>query len=408
MAKDSHILVGLDVGTTKICAIVGEIGEGGQIDIIGIGSHPSRGMKKGIVVNIESTIESIKKAVEEAERMAGVSVKEVYTGISGGHVKGLNSRGVIAVKNHEVSRSDIARAVETARAVAIPMDRRTLHVIPQEFIVDAQDGIKDPLGISGVRLEADVHIITGSATAMENIEKSIQRAGLTVVRMVLQPLASSEAVLTPDERDLGVAMVDVGGGTTDIAVFVDGSIRHTAVIAVGGSHFTNDIAIGLRTPPADAEKLKLRYGCAQADRIKEGEMIEVPSVGGRPPRLLSRQALAEIIQPRAEEIFMMVGQEIERSGYGDRIASGLVVTGGTSVLTGMTDVAERTLGVPVRRGVPSGLGGLMDVVSGPMYATGVGILLHAARTQETSDDAKGTWPGRMKGRLAEWTRSFFE
>ena len=407
MPKEDAIIVGLDVGTTKVCAIVGEIGDDGQIDIIGIGAHPSRGIKKGMVVNIESTVDAIRHAVEEAERMAGAKIDSVYTGIAGGHIKGFSSRGVIAIKNREVSRPDMARALETAGAVAVPADRRVLHMIPKEYIVDAQDGIRDPLGMSGVRLEADVHIITGAASAIENIEKSIRRAGLSMIDMVLQPLASSEAVLTPEERDLGVAMIDIGGGTTDLAFFIDGSIHHTAVLAVGGSHFTNDIAIGLRTPPADAEKIKIKYGGAQASQIRDGEMIDVPSVGGRPSRLMSRQTLAEVIQPRAEEIFTLIRQEIEQCGLADRLASGVVITGGTSALAGMIEVAEQTLGYPIRRGVPSGVGGLIDVVSGPMYATGVGLVLYAARRRDPLPSQSGSMLGRMKERMSGWMQDFF-
>jgi cell division protein FtsA len=306
-----------------------------------------------------------------------------------------------------VSQADVDRAVETATAVAIPSDQKVFHVIPQEFVVDTHDGIKEPLGMSGVRLEAEVHIITGAVSAMENIEKCIRRAGLTTACMILQPLASSEAVLTQDERDLGVAMIDIGGGTTDLALFVDGSIRHTAVIPVGGGNFTNDIAIGLRTPPAEAEKIKIKYGSAQADRVRDGETVEVPSVGGRSPRLISRQMLAEIIQPRAEEIFMLIGQEIQRVGFDSRIASGAVITGGTSALPGMEDAAERTLGYPVRLGVPSGLGGLMDVVSGPNYATGVGLVLYAARHHATQPSQGGSLFHRTKSRLLGWTKEFF-
>ena len=285
MAKENrNLVVGLDIGTSKVAALVAELAPDGALEVLGMGSHESRGLKKGVVVNIESTVQSIQRAVEEAELMAGVEINSVYTGIAGGHIKGLNSRGVIAVKDHEVTRADIARVVDAAKAVAIPMDREILHVLPQEFIVDSQDGIKDPLGMSGVRLEAEVHIITGLVTSAQNIVKSINRAGLQMAEMILQPLASSEAVLTPEERELGVVMVDIGGGTTDIATYIEGSVRHTAVLAVGGTHFTNDIAIGLRTPPADAEKIKVKYGCASTEMVKDNETIEVPSVGGRPPR----------------------------------------------------------------------------------------------------------------------------
>ncbi|MFY9271215.1 MAG: cell division protein FtsA [Candidatus Manganitrophaceae bacterium] len=413
MAKRENILIGLDVGTTKICAIVGEVIDEKRVDIIGIGTHPSRGLKKGMVVNIESTVASIKRAVEEAELMAGVEINSVYTGIAGGHIRGINSRGVIAVKDHEVTRADIARVVEAAKAVAIPMDREVLHVLPQEFIVDSQDGIKDPLGMSGVRLEAEVHIITGLVTSAQNIVKSINRAGLAMSEIILQPLASSEAVLTPEEKELGVVMVDIGGGTTDIATFIEGAVRHTAVLGIGGTHFTNDIAIGLRTPPADAEKIKIKYGCASIDMVRDNETIEVPSVGGRPPRVLSRQLLAEIIEPRAEEIFMLVAREIERMGFEDRVASGVVLTGGTSCLNGMVEIAERILGLPVRRGTPSamgGLGGLVDVVGSPMYATGVGLILYAFRNQDKEDhrkSKKGSVFQRLRSQMKNWVKEFF-
>ncbi|MFQ5580395.1 MAG: cell division protein FtsA [Nitrospiria bacterium] len=410
MAKHENILVGLDVGTTKICAIVGEIVDDKRIDIIGIGTHPSKGLRKGMVVNIESTVESVKRAVEEAELMAGVDIQSIYTGIAGGHIKGFNSRGVIAVKDQEVSRADIDRVLDAAKAVAIPLDREILHVLPQEFIVDSQDGIKDPLGMSGVRLEVEVHIITGAVTSAQNIAKSINRAGLEMVDMILQPMASSEAVLTPEEKELGVAVVDIGGGTTDIAVFVEGSIRHTAVLAIGGSHFTNDIAIGLRTPPADAEKIKIKYGCASAEMVKDNETIEVPSVGGRPSRILSRQLLSEIIEPRAEEVFTLVAREIEKMGYEDRVASGVVITGGTSCFNGMVEVAERVLGLPVRKGIPVGVGGLVDVVSSPGYATGVGLNLYAFRNQDKEEHRRvrqGKFLSRLTSKMKQWAQEFF-
>ncbi|MBI3811779.1 MAG: cell division protein FtsA [Nitrospirae bacterium] len=416
MAKRENIIVGLDIGTTKICAIVGEIKEphrsGGPpgVDIIGIGTHPSRGLRKGVVVNIESTVESIKKAVEEAELMAGVQIQSVYAGIAGGHIKGFNSRGVIAVKDREVTKADLERVIDAARAVAIPLDREVLHVLPQEFIVDDQDGIKDPLGMSGVRLEAEVHIITGAVTSAQNIIKSVNRAGLEVVDIILQPLASSEAVLTPEEKDLGVTLVDIGGGTTDIATFVEGGVWHTAVLGIGGNHLTSDIAIGLRTPAAEAEKIKIKYGCALTAMVQGDEMIEVPSVGGRPPRVLSRQILSEIIEPRAEEIFGLVAREIKRTGYEERVASGVVITGGTAILPGMVEVAERVLDLPVRRGAPINLGGLSDIVNHPMYATGVGLILYALRTQGDREahryrDRKLFY--KVAGRMREWVQEFF-
>jgi cell division protein FtsA len=322
--------VGLDIGTTKICAIVAVQRDDGLVEVIGLGTHPSRGLRKGVVVNIESTVESVKQAIEEAELMAGVEIHTVYTGIAGGHIKGFNSRGVIAVRDDEVTRHDVQRVIDAAKAVAIPMDREILHVIPQEFILDGQEGIKDPLGMSGVRLEADVHIITSAATTMQNIVKCVNRAGLDVAGVILQPLASSEAVLQPEEKEQGVAMVDIGGGTTDLAMFLDNSLWHTAVLGIGGNHLTNDIAVGLRTPAVEAERIKLRHGCAMTSLVRADEMVEVPSVGGRQPRVLPRQLLAEIIEPRVEEMFSLVTQEIRRTGHEEQIVSGVVLTGGAA------------------------------------------------------------------------------
>jgi len=410
LAKRESILVGLDIGTTKICAVVGEIKENDRVDVIGIGTSPSRGLRKGVVVNIESTVESIKRAVEEAELMAGVQINSVYTGIAGGHIKGFNSRGVIAVKDREVNQSDVDRVIDAAKAVAIPLDREVLHVLPQEFIVDDQDGIKDPLGMSGVRLEAEVHIITGAVTSAQNIIKSVNRAGLEVADIILQPLAASCAVLTNDERELGVAMVDIGGGTTDIATFVEGSIWHTAVLGIGGNHLTNDIAIGLRTPTNEAEKIKIRYGCALSNLVKEEETIEVPSVGGRPTRILSRQLLAEIIEPRAEEIFSLVSREIKRTGYEEMVASGVVITGGSSILEGMPEVAEKVLDLPVRRGVPVHVGGLVDIVNNPMYSTAVGLILYALKEQGDRNLRRFTDANlfnRVVHRMKSWVKEFF-
>ncbi len=410
MAKRENIIVGLDIGTTKICAVVGEVNENDRVDVIGIGTSPSRGLRKGVVVNIESTVESIKRAVEEAELMAGVQINSVYAGIAGGHIKGFNSRGVIAVKDREVNQSDVDRVIDAAKAVAIPLDREVLHVLPQEFIVDDQDGIKDPLGMSGVRLEAEVHIITGAVTSAQNIIKSVNRAGLEVADIILQPLAASCAVLTNDERELGVAMVDIGGGTTDIATFVEGSIWHTAVLGIGGNHLTNDIAIGLRTPTNEAEKIKIRYGCALSNLVREEETIEVPSVGGRPTRVLSRQLLAEIIEPRAEEIFSLVSREIKRTGYEEMVASGVVITGGSSILEGMPEVAEKVLDLPVRRGVPVHVGGLVDIVNNPMYSTAVGLILYALKEQGDRNLRRFTERNlfnRVAHRMKSWVKEFF-
>ena len=404
MAKRDHIVVGLDIGTTKICAIVAEVTEEGTVNVVGVGSSPSRGLRKGVVVNIESTVESIKKAVEEAELMAAVQINSVYTGIAGSHISGENSRGVVALKKQEVTRVDVQRAVDTARSVAVlPSDRR-------EFVVDDQDGIREPLGMSGSRLEVDVHIITGAVTSAQNIIKSVNRAGLDVVDMVLQPLASSEAVLTPEERELGVAMVDLGGGTTDLAIFAEGSIRHTAVLPIGGQHLTTDLAIGLRTPQGEAERLKIRKGVALAELAKDDEMVEVPGVGDRPARTLCRKLVAEIIEPRVEEVFDLVRREIMRTGYEGILAAGVVITGGTSMLEGILEAAERVLDLPVRRGVPNGVGGLREIVSNPMYATGVGLILlarHHAGELELTGLRGGRRVGRALGRMRAWMLEFF-
>ncbi|MBW2700482.1 MAG: cell division protein FtsA [Deltaproteobacteria bacterium] len=373
MAKGNEIVVGLDIGTTKICAIVGEIQPDG-VDIVGIGTSPSRGLRKGVVINIETTVNSIKRAIEEAEMMAGCEIKTVYVGIAGGHIKGFNSRGVVKVTEKEIRPNDIRRVIDSARAMVIPMDREVIHILPQEFIVDNQDGIKEPLGMSGVRLEANVHLVTGACSSAQNLIKCANKTGLDVADLVLQPLASALAVLTEDEKDLGVALIDIGGGTTDIAIFSNGSIVHTAVLSLGGNQVTNDIALGLRTPAPEAEQLKIRHGCAMASLVDKDETIEVPSVGGRNNRQLSRQILCEIIEPRVEEIFSLVRREISRSGYEDLLASGAVITGGSTIMEGMPELAEDVLGMPVRRGLPERVNGLVDVVRSPIYATGVGLV----------------------------------
>jgi len=382
--KPDNVLVGLDLGTTKVCAIVGEVKDGGQVDVIGIGISTSHGLKKGVVVNIDSTVESIKKAVQEAELMSGVEINSAFVGISGGHIKGINSRGVAAIKNREVVPADVARAIDGARAVNFPADQQILHVLPQEFIIDDQDGIKEPLGMSGIRLDVKVHIITGAVTAIQNIVKSCSRAGLHVNDLVLQPLASSRAVLTAEEQELGVVVADIGGGTTDLAFFLEGSLWHTEVLPIGGNHLTNDIAIGLRTPASEAEKIKIKYGCALSSLVKHEETLDVPSVGGRPPRLLSRQILCEIIEPRVEELFGMVQQRLKKTGFEDMFASGVVLTGGTALMEGVQDAAERYLGLPIRKGAPRNIGGLMDVVNSPIYATGVGLVIYGAENQQES------------------------
>lgn len=406
--KDNNIVVGLDIGTTKICAIVGEVTHDG-IDVIGIGSHPSRGLRKGVVVNIEATVDSIKKAVDEAELMAGCEISSVYAGIAGGHISGINSHGIVAVKNKEVNENDLTRVIDAAQAVAIPLDREVIHVIPQEFIVDEQDGIKEPLGMSGVRLEAKVHIISAAVTSAQNIVKCANRCGLNVNDIVLEPLASAEATLSEDEKELGVVLVDIGGGTTDVVIYCNGSIVYTSVLTLGGNHITNDIAVGLRTPANEAEKIKQKYGCALSSMVDGNETIEVPSVGGRKPRILSRQILAEIIEPRVEEMFSLVRQEIIKSGYEDMLASGVVLTGGATLLNGMPELAEQVFDYPVRRGSPKGIGGLVDVVRSPVYSTGVGLVLYGSQgVNETRfrvrDD--GVYQ-KVKNRMKHWIGDIF-
>jgi len=375
-----EIIVGLDIGTTKICAVVGEL-SGSEINIIGIGTHPSYGLRKGVVVNIESTVQSIRKAIEDAELMADCRISSVYAGIAGGHITGFNSRGIIAIKGGEIMTQDVARVIDAAQAVAIPMDRSVIHVKEQEFIVDDQTGILDPVGMAAVRLEAKVHIVTGAVTSVNNIIKCADRAGLEVCDVVLESLASGEAVLSPDERELGAGLIDMGGGTTDLAIFSNRNIRHTYVLPLGGNNMTNDIAIGLRAPLAEAEILKKKYGTCLSAHVSSDETIEVPGMGGRKSRKLSRQILAEILEPRMEEIFSLVEREIYRAGMENAMASGIVITGGSSQLDGIEEIAESVFNQPTRLGSPRGIGGLVDVVNNPMYATGVGLVLYGARNQ---------------------------
>ncbi len=375
------LLVGLDIGTTKICCVVGEVTATG-IDIVGIGMHPSVGLRKGVVVNIEHTVNSIKQAVEEAELMAGCEISSVYAGIAGGHIKGFNSHGVIAVKSREIVARDIERVLEAAKAVAIPMDREVIHIIPQEYIVDDQGGIMDPLGMAGVRLEAKVHIVTGAVTSAQNIIRCAHSAGLDVCDIVLEPLASSEAVLSPEERALGVALLDFGGGTTDLAIFSQDSIKHTAVLALGGQNLTNDIAIGLRTPLKNAEEIKKNFGCCLTSMIDSDEVIEVVNVGGQTKKSMSRQILGEVLEPRVEEIFTLINREVLRSGYESHVTAGVVVTGGSALLEGVPEVAEQVFNLPVRRGYPMEVGGLKDVVNSPMYATAVGLVLYGVKQEQ--------------------------
>jgi cell division protein FtsA len=403
MAKGKdELIVGLDIGTTKIAAIVGEITDDG-LDVIGIGTAPSRGIRKGVVVNIDATVQSIERAIEEAEHMAGCEITNVYAGIAGGHIMGLNSHGTVAVKDREVRDGDLSRVIESAKAVAIPMDREIIHVLPQEYIVDEQDGIREPLGMAGVRLEAKVHIVTAAVTSAQNIVKCCNRCGLQVADIVLEPLASAEAVLHEDEKELGVALVDIGGGTTDIALFSQGGIVASSVLPLGGNHLTNDIAVGLRTPLDAAEKIKQKYGCALESLTNPDETIEVPSVGGRQPRILARQVLVDIVRPRVEEIFEHVRKEIAKSGFEDLLASGIVLTGGSTALDGTVELAEEVLRLPARRGAPRGIGGLVDVVKSPSYATGVGLVLYGARQRGRAVSRpadKGMWR-RMRSWFGE-------
>jgi cell division protein FtsA len=412
MARKERYLVGLDVGTSKVTAVVGETFEREGLDIVGLGVAESRGIRRGVVVNLEAAVESIKKAIEEAELMAGVEIDSVHLGLSGPHIKGFNSRGVIAVagKNREITREDVRRAIDAAKAVSLPTGREILHVLPQDFVVDEQDGIGAPVGMTGARLEVNVHIIAGGQSSTQNIVACVNRAGVEVAETIVEQLASSESVLTRDEKELGVALVDIGGGTTDIAIYERGSLWHTAVIGIGGDHFTSDIAVGLRTPMPDAEKIKRKYGCALSAMVGEDETMEVASVGGRKPRVIARRILSEILQPRAEEIFHLVWDDIRRAGYEKSLNSGIVLTGGGAILEGMPEIAEQIFDLPIRRGCPSGVGGLADHVNSPTFATGVGLVLYAFHN--SVDEFKRGPAGagalvRVAGRLRGLFREFF-
>lgn len=402
-AAENKLIVGLDIGTSKVVAIVGAITPEGHLEIVGIGSHRSTGLKKGVVVNIESTVLSIQRAIEEAELMAGCQIHSVYAGIAGSHIRSLNSHGIVAIRDREVLPQDLERVIDAAQAVAIPADQKILHILPQEFIIDEQDGIKEPLGMSGVRLEAKVHLVTCAVNAIQNIEKCIRRCGLEVEDIILEQLASSYAVLTDDEKELGVCVVDIGGGTTDIAIFKDGAIRHTGVIPIAGDQVTNDIAMALRTPTPNAEEIKIKYACALAKLTSHDETIKVPSVGDRQPRDLSRQALAEVVEPRYDELFTLVQAELRRSGYEDLIAAGIVLTGGTSKMEGVIELAEEIFHMPVRLGAPQNVRGLSDIVNNPIYSTGVGLLLYALKQQQEGyktsghkQDATGSFLTKLK------------
>jgi cell division protein FtsA len=407
---DRNIIVGLDIGTSKVIALVGELKADNSIEVIGIGSAPSRGLKHGVVVNIDSTVQSIQRAIEQAELMAGVDIHAVYTGIAGSHVRSLNSHGIVAIKDKEVTTGDISRVMDAAQAVALPADQRIIHVIPQEYVIDNQDGIREPIGMSGVRLEARVHIVTGAESAAQNVQKCVQRCGLEVEGIVLEQWASSFAVLTEDEKDLGVCLVDIGGGTTDIAVFSGGALRHTAVIPIAGDQVTNDIAVSMRTPTQYAEDIKIRYACALSQLANSDDTIEVPSVGDRPSRRLARQTLAEIVEPRYEELFGLIRDELRRSGFEEAIAAGLVLTGGSSRMEGAVELAEEVFHVPVRLGIPQGVTGLGEVVRNPMNATGVGLLLYARAQFSESGGGIASVKSDLKSALAkvkDWLHSYF-
>lgn len=391
-SAENELTVGLDIGTSKIVAIVGKKNSEGLVEIVGIGSHPSRGLKRGVVVNIETTVNAIQRAIEEAELMAGCQIHSVYAGIAGSHIRSMNSHGIVAVRDREVVQADVDRVIDAAQAVAIPADQKVLHILPQEYVIDNQEGIKEPLGMSGVRLEAKVHLVTCAVNAAQNIEKCVQKCDLDVDDIILEQLASSYAVLTEDEKELGVCMVDIGGGTTDMAIFTGGAIRHTAVIPIAGDQVTNDIAMALRTPTQNAEEIKIKYACALTQLAGADETIKVPSVGDRPSRDLSRQALAEVVEPRYEELFTLIQSELRRSGFEDVIAAGIVLTGGTSKMEGAVELAEEIFHMPVRLAFPQGVAGLADVVNNPMYATGVGLLMYGLK-QRTTDSLPMMRPG---------------
>lgn len=395
--SEKNLIVGLDIGTSKVVAIVGEINESNQIEVVGIGTHPSRGLKKGVVVNIESTVLSIQKAIEEAELMAGCDIHSVYAGIAGSHIKSLNSHGIVAIQDKEVSLNDVDRVIDAARAVAIPADQKILHILPQEFLIDSQEGILDPIGMSGIRMEAKVHMVTCAESAAQNITKCIQKCGLEVDDIVLEQLASSYAVLTEDEKELGSCLVDIGGGTTDIAIFQGGAIQHTAVIPIAGDQVTNDIAVSMRTPTQYAEDIKIKYACALSQLANPDETIEVPSVGDRPPRRLARQTLAEIVEPRFEELFSLIRNELRRSGFEESIPAGIVITGGSAKMEGAVELAEEVFHIPVRLGSPQYVEGLSDVVRNPIHATGVGLLIYG----RDSMDRKSYGRSSIKNNVTE-------
>jgi cell division protein FtsA len=407
--ETENMIVGLDIGTSKVVAIVGKRKMDGTIEVVGIGSHPSRGLKRGVVVNIETTVQAIQRAVEEAELMAGCRIHSVYAGIAGSHIKSLNSHGIVAIRDREVTQADIDRVIDAAQAVAIPADQKILHILPQEFVIDSQEGIKEPMGMSGVRLEAKVHLVTCAVNAAQNIEKCVKRCGLEVDDIILEQLASSHAILTEDEKELGVCVVDIGGGTTDIAVFTGGAIRHTAVIPIAGDQVTNDIAMALRTPTQNAEEIKIKYACALTQLAGADETIKVPSVGDRAPRDLSRQALAEVVEPRYEELFTLVQSELRRSGFEDLIPAGIVITGGSSTMEGVVELAEEIFHMPVRLACPQAVSGMTEVVNNPIYATGVGLLIHGFRQMDLgrAPALKGEEAPTLFERMKAWFTGHF-
>jgi len=388
MAKkpNKDLMVGIDIGTSKVVAIVGEVTSEGKLNIVGLGSHPSQGLKRGVVVNIESTVQSIQRAVEEAELMAGCQIYSAFTGIAGSHIRSINSHGIVAIRDREVTQSDVDRVIDAAKAVAIPADQKILHILPQEFIIDNQDSIREPLGMSGVRLEAKVHIVTGAVSAAQNIIKCLKRCGLTASDIVLEQFASSQSILSDDEKELGVCLIDIGGGTTDIAIFTDGSVRHTIAIPIAGDQVTNDIAIALRTPARNAEDIKIKHACALQDLADINQMIDIPTSGDRPVKHISKRALAEVVEARYEELFTLVAAEIRRSGFESMISAGIVLTGGASKVEGAAELAERIFKMPVRIGAPQNITGLTDVVNNPMYATGVGLLLYGMQQRDTQGE----------------------
>ena len=412
--SDKDLIVGLDIGTSKVVAIVAApILDAGpsdnKLEIIGIGTHPARGMKKGVVVNIESTVQSIQRAVEEAELMAGCQIHSVYAGIAGSHIRSLNSHGTVAIRDKEATQGDVERVLDAAKAVHFPGDQQLLHVMPQEYIIDNQEGIREPIGMSGVRLEAKVQLITGAVSAAQNISKCIERCGLSVDGIILEQMASSYSVLEQDEKDLGVCLVDIGGGTTDIAIYVDGAIRHTAVIPIAGDQVTNDIAVALRTPTQYAEEIKMKYACALTQLAREDETIEVPSVGDRPPRQLARQTLAEVVEPRYEELLLLVQAELRRSGFEELLAAGVVLTGGSSKMEGVIELAEEVFHLPVRLGLPQHVGGLVEAVRNPIHATGVGLLLFGNEMETTgkTETKAGSGFKDMLARMKSWFQGNF-